>query len=186
MTLPTLDPELDGFLTLLAARRAPRTVEAYRRDLAQLGEWLGHRVSSASTAELEGWIAQMRSDGRAATTVARRIAAARAFYRHQMLLGARVDNPAAALAPHPRLAFPAPTGERGGVLLVCEGLPDALVASQEGFRAVAILGAQTPDATVAARIANHAANLDLAVAVVHDTDPAGRSLATNLAPRRTE
>ena len=103
MTLPTLDPELDGFLTLLAARRAPRTVEAYRRDLAQLGEWLGHRVSSASTAELEGWIAQMRSDGRAATTVARRIAAARAFYRHQMLLGARVDNPAAALALPKRL-----------------------------------------------------------------------------------
>src|SRR5687767_5556851 len=28
------DPEVDGFLALLAARRAPRTVEAYRRDLA--------------------------------------------------------------------------------------------------------------------------------------------------------
>ena len=30
------DPELEGFLALLAARRAPRTVDAYRRDLAHL------------------------------------------------------------------------------------------------------------------------------------------------------
>ena len=28
------DPDVEGFLALLAARRAPRTVEAYRRDLA--------------------------------------------------------------------------------------------------------------------------------------------------------
>ena len=98
MTSPIQDPDLDGFLTLLAARRAPRTVEAYRRDLVQLTERLGHPVSSASVEELEGWIAQMRADGRAATTIARRIAAVRAFYRHQMLLGARGDNPAAALA----------------------------------------------------------------------------------------
>ncbi len=103
MTSPTPDPELDGFLTLLAARRAPRTVEAYRRDLLQLVERLGHPVSSASVEELEGWIAQMRADGRAATTIARRIAAVRAFFRHQMLLGARGDNPAAALALPKRL-----------------------------------------------------------------------------------
>jgi integrase/recombinase XerD len=95
--------ELDGFLTLLAARRAPRTVEAYRRDLEQLAAWLEHPVSSASVEELERWIAQMRADGRAATTIARRIAAVRAFFRHQMLLGARGDNPAAALALPKRL-----------------------------------------------------------------------------------
>jgi integrase/recombinase XerD len=45
----------------------------------------------------------MRADGRAATTIARRIAAVRAFFRHQMLLGARGDNPAAALALPKRL-----------------------------------------------------------------------------------
>jgi integrase/recombinase XerD len=97
------DAELDGFLTLLAARHAPRTVEAYRRDLEQLAAWLEHPVSSASVEELERWIAQMRADGRAATTIARRIAAVRAFFRHQMLLGARGDNPAAALALPKRL-----------------------------------------------------------------------------------
>ena len=105
MTSPTPapDPELDGFLTLLAARRAPRTVEAYRRDLTQLAAWLEHPVSSASVEELERWIAQMRADGRAATTIARRIAAVRAFFRHQMLLGVRRDNPAAALVLPKRL-----------------------------------------------------------------------------------
>ena len=49
-------------------------------------------------------------------------------------------------------------GQRGGTLLVCEGLPDALTASQAGFPAVALLGAQTPDESVAARLANYAAN----------------------------
>ena len=32
---------VEGFLALLAARRAPRTVEAYRRDLRRLAAWLG-------------------------------------------------------------------------------------------------------------------------------------------------
>ena len=97
MTSPTRDPELEGFLTLLAARRAPRTVEAYRRDLSQLSAWLEKSPAAATTEDLERWIAQMRADGNAATTIARRIAAVRAFFRHELLLGARNDNPAAAL-----------------------------------------------------------------------------------------
>jgi integrase/recombinase XerD len=39
----------------------------------------------------------MRARGLAATTIARRIAALRSFYKHQMLIGARTDNPAAEL-----------------------------------------------------------------------------------------
>ena len=39
----------------------------------------------------------MRAAGVAPSTVARRISALRTFFRHQMLLGAREDNPAAAL-----------------------------------------------------------------------------------------
>jgi len=97
MTSPTLDPELAGFLTLLAARRAPRTVEAYRGDLLKLEAWRGGPVGAATSEELEGWIAQMRADGNAATTIARRVAAVRAFFRHQLLLGVRSENPAAAL-----------------------------------------------------------------------------------------
>ena len=91
------DADLEGFFALLAARRAPRTVEAYRRDLTQLELWLDAPVGTATTETLERWIAGQRADGVAPTTVARRVAAVRSFYRHQLLLGARADNPAAGL-----------------------------------------------------------------------------------------
>jgi integrase/recombinase XerD len=92
-----LDPDLDSFLALLATRRAARTVDAYRRDLAQLAEWRGGPVAETTTVELERWLAEMRAAGLAQSTAARRVAAVRSFFRHQMLLGARDDNPAAAL-----------------------------------------------------------------------------------------
>jgi integrase/recombinase XerD len=95
--VPTRDPELDGFLALLAARRAPRTVDAYRRDLIALSSFLGKPLAGATTEELERYTAQLRADGLAPATIARRTAAARSFYRHQQLLGVRGDNPAAAL-----------------------------------------------------------------------------------------
>ena len=47
------DPQIEGFLALLAARRAPRTVEAYRRDLAALATWLGRPPHTVTTEELE-------------------------------------------------------------------------------------------------------------------------------------
>jgi len=94
------DPAVEGFLALAAARLAPRTVEAYRRDLAHLTRWLGRSglgrsPADASTDDLAAYVAQLRADGLAATTVARRLAAVRSFFRHQVLLGARTDNPAA-------------------------------------------------------------------------------------------
>jgi integrase/recombinase XerD len=89
------DPAVEGFLALSAARLAPRTVEAYRRDLAGLTEFLGGSPADASTDDLARYVAQLRADGLAATTIARRLAAVRSFFRHQVLLGARVDNPAA-------------------------------------------------------------------------------------------
>jgi integrase/recombinase XerD len=93
-----MDADVQGFLTLLAARRSPRTVEAYRRDLTALGGYLGKPVGEASVEELERYTAQLRADGLSAATIARRTAAARSFFRHQQLLGARGDNPAAAVA----------------------------------------------------------------------------------------
>ncbi len=107
MTMPIRDPDVEGFLALLAARRAPRTVEAYRRDLAALGAYLGKPVATATIEELERYTAQLRADGLAGTTIARRTAAARSFFRHQQLLGAREDNPAAAVKL-PRRAKPLP------------------------------------------------------------------------------
>ena len=105
--MPIHDPDVEGFLALLGATRAPRTVEAYRRDLTVLAEYLGKPVTKASLEELERYTASMRADGLAATTIARRTAAARSFFRHQQLLGARGDNPAAAVKL-PRRAKPLP------------------------------------------------------------------------------
>jgi integrase/recombinase XerD len=89
------DPAVEGFLALGAARLAPRTVEAYRRDLAHFSAWLGRSPARATADDLARYVAQLRADGRAATTIARRLAAIRSFFRHQVLLGAREDNPAA-------------------------------------------------------------------------------------------
>jgi len=89
------DPAVDGFLALLAARRAPATVEAYRRDLRSLEEFLGRPVGTATRDDVERHVAALRADGLSASTVARRVAAIRSFFRHEVLLGVRADNPAA-------------------------------------------------------------------------------------------
>src|SRR5207253_3192720 len=101
------DPDVEGFLALLAARRSPRTVEAYRRDLAALRAFLGKPVGAATTDDLERYTAQLRADGLAGSTIARRTAAARSFYGHLQLLGSRTDNPAAGVRL-PRRARPLP------------------------------------------------------------------------------
>ncbi len=98
MTERIHDPEVDRFLAVGSARLAPRTVDAYRRDLESLGAWLGRAPSSANTDELEGYLAHLRAEGRAATTIARRAAAIRTFFRHLVLVGVRDENPAAELA----------------------------------------------------------------------------------------
>jgi integrase/recombinase XerD len=103
MTEPIRDPDLDGFLALLAARRAPRTVDAYRRDLEHFARWLEAPPSGATTEQLESYVAQLRADGLSPATIARRLASLRALYRHLMLLGTRPDNPAAELASPRRI-----------------------------------------------------------------------------------
>jgi integrase/recombinase XerD len=105
--MPTRDPDVDSFLALLAARRAPATVEAYRRDLSALTSLAGKPLAEASIEDLERCLAQLRADGLAGTTIARRTAAARSFYKHLQLIGRRDDNPAAAIAL-PRRARPLP------------------------------------------------------------------------------
>src|SRR5581483_3868184 len=92
------DRDVEAFLALARARSAPRTVEAYRRDLEHFGAWLKRPCSSATTEELELYLAELRGAGRSPATVARRLAALRGFFRHLVLLGAREDNPAAEVA----------------------------------------------------------------------------------------
>jgi integrase/recombinase XerD len=104
---PAPDPAVAGFLALLAARRAPRTVDAYRRDLAALAGHLGKSPADATTEDIEGWLAHLRGRGQAPASIARRAAAARAFYRHLVLLGLREENPASEIdLPRRRARLP--------------------------------------------------------------------------------
>ena len=98
MSEPKLDPDVEGFLALLAARRAPRTVDAYRRDLTAITVWLDRPLGTITTEQLERYLAEQRAAGLSPATIARRVAAIRSFFRHQALLGLRTDNPAAELA----------------------------------------------------------------------------------------
>jgi integrase/recombinase XerD len=97
MTTPIRDPEVEAFLAVSAARLAPRTVDAYRRDLTSVAAALGKPVCSAGPEDLERYFAGLRAQGLAPTTIARRAAALRSFFRQQTLLGLRTDNPAAEL-----------------------------------------------------------------------------------------
>ena len=96
--IPVPEPTrpVEAFLALLAARRSPRTVDAYRRDLADLAALprpppSGGRRPRTSSA---GSPTFARGASRRARSPAGP-AAARTFYRHLVLLGVRPDNPAA-------------------------------------------------------------------------------------------
>jgi integrase/recombinase XerD len=91
------DPDVERFLLNLQARRSPRTVDAYRRDLAAFRAFREGVVGDATVHELEAWLAAMRADGRAPSTIARRVSAVRAYFRHLVLIGAKSENPAASL-----------------------------------------------------------------------------------------
>ncbi len=95
MTQP--DPDVQRYLLTLQARRSPRTVDAYRRDLAALANFRGGPVADATVEELERWLASMRANGLAASTIARRVSAVRSYFCHLVLIGTRAENPAASL-----------------------------------------------------------------------------------------
>ena len=57
------DPTVESFLARASARLAPRTVEAYRRDLAHVAGWLGRSPADASADDLAAYVAQLRADG---------------------------------------------------------------------------------------------------------------------------
>jgi integrase/recombinase XerD len=93
------DPAVESFLALAAARLAPRTVDAYRRDLAHFAAWLEGPPANATGDDLERYLAELRAAGLAGSSIARKTAALRSFFRHQVMIGARPDNPAAELRP---------------------------------------------------------------------------------------
>ncbi len=91
------DPDVERFLLNLQARRSPRTVDAYRRDLRALAAFTDGEVADATSHQLETWVAAMRAEGLASSTIARRVSAVRSYFRHLVLIGARAENPAASV-----------------------------------------------------------------------------------------
>lgn len=88
----------------------------------------------------------------------------------------RYDNPAADLVgPSPRVAetrLPLPARAEH-LVLICEGLPDALTAAQAGYRAVAVMGAGIPDEHLATHLAERFRTEQLVVAF--DADERGQA-----------
>jgi len=88
------------FLDMVAAERggAANTLDAYSRDLDDLTGYLATRnrtVSSATTADLRGYLAALADRGFAASSAARRLSAIRQLYRFLFAEGHRNDDPAA-------------------------------------------------------------------------------------------
>ncbi len=88
------------FLDMVAAERggAANTLKAYSRDLDDLTGYLATRnrtISSATTADLRGYLAALADRGFAASSAARRLSAIRQLYRFLFAEGHRSDDPAA-------------------------------------------------------------------------------------------
>jgi integrase/recombinase XerC len=97
------DPnDLNVFLRHLALERtlSPRTVDAYRQDLDALTTFLersGTDLRGATYPLLRRWLAHLASRGYARSTIARRAAAVRTFYRFAVRRGIVDRNPASLL-----------------------------------------------------------------------------------------
>lgn len=79
---------------------APLTLEAYRRDLRQLSDWLdkhGSALGSAQGDELREYIGVRHAGGARPASANRRLSAARRLYRWLVRQGARSDDPTANL-----------------------------------------------------------------------------------------
>jgi DNA primase len=95
--------------------------------------------------------------------------------------GPKYENPASRLGTNPRLAWTTLVqSSENKRLLVCEGIPDALTAAQQGLLSVAVLGAQAPDARVADTLVEHCRGKGLHVVAVIDNDDAGRAWGARL------
>ncbi len=93
---------IELFLDMLAAERGAgvNTLSAYRRDLADLAEYLsgvGGNISKAKTDDLRAFLGTLAKRGFKASSVARRLSAFRQLYRFLYAEGHRGDDPAAVL-----------------------------------------------------------------------------------------
>jgi integrase/recombinase XerD len=91
------------FLDMLAAEQGAgdNTLQAYRRDLTDLSEFLGHAGATfvaAGTQKLRDYLADLDTRGFKSSSVARRLSAMRHLYRFLLNERIRADDPAAILS----------------------------------------------------------------------------------------
>ncbi|HEX5365154.1 MAG TPA: tyrosine recombinase [Acidimicrobiales bacterium] len=128
--------DVEEWLSWLASEkgRAPATLAAYRREARRWWRWLqdaGVALDGASEADVEAYVAQLRSSDLAAATVARAVVAVRSLHRFLAEEGRAGRDP----------------GARVEAPRVPAGLPKALAEVQVG----ALLGAVAGDGPVARR-----------------------------------
>jgi integrase/recombinase XerC len=160
--------EVAQFLRRLERERgaSEHTVKAYREDLTALGEYLadeGGRTPeprAITTSDLRGYAAALGEAGYAKTTVARRLASTRSFFRFALREGWVATNPAAALT-NPRKGRKLPhflTGEEVARLLAtppsgnAAGLRDRAMLEtlySAGLRVSELVGANDGDLDLA-------------------------------------
>jgi integrase/recombinase XerD len=103
---------VDAFLEMLAVERnaSTNTLDAYRRDLADLTAFLAKRrigAHQASTADLQAFLARLSAEGFAATSTARKLSAIRQFHRFMQGERIRADDPTVPLdSPRKPRALP--------------------------------------------------------------------------------
>jgi Toprim-like len=96
--------------------------------------------------------------------------------------GPKYDNPSAALATNPSVAWTRGHGATAnGDCILCEGIPDALTAAAFGHRSIATLGAHVVGANAVARVADYIEQHAFTVTLVNDNDSAGKSWANHWA-----
>lgn len=99
-----LSADAEGFLSHLATQRgcSPHTLRAYRNDLFQLTGHLSRAgskgLAAVAVADLRGWLLELKQKGLAKRSMARKVAAVRALFRHLTRTGTVAKNPAAGLS----------------------------------------------------------------------------------------
>ncbi len=112
---PLLDEATGRFLQFLAAQRnaSPLTIKSYREDLSHLQHYLAEQfgttpaVDQVTAVDLRGYLGQLHQQQYSRSTIARRLAAVRSFFRYTILQGWCRTNPAKALRnPRPQRKLP--------------------------------------------------------------------------------
>ena len=113
--VPTMKAAIDQFLQFLTVERnaADLTVKSYREDLVALDEYLGQAyqrpadLAEITPLDLRGYVSAMHEAGYAKTSISRRLASLRTFFKFAQREGIAQNNPAKPLRnPRPDRKLP--------------------------------------------------------------------------------